>query len=187
MGPSFLWTSIFASTARSILIAFPITAGQLKKSYLQLFEEVPQLEYSDSAFEDMNRYLKEGQDYCTGRFEEAAKGYQRKVDDAQQSLRRTEVTEQLRHDLHCSIQQNRELKSQADVIAQHAIPVAYSNKVAKLELIQQWPAEKKALAESIANGSYKNRRWGDVQDIGFGRLNATRRMTSRPARMLSGI
>jgi beta-barrel assembly-enhancing protease len=139
----------------------------LKNSYLELFEIAPRLDYTDTEFEDMKRYLKEGQDYCTGRFEEIAKTYQHKVDDAQQELKNPDVTERHRHELHCAIQENRELKSQADVIAQHAIPVAYSNKSAKLQLIQEWPAQEKALKQSIADGSYKNRRWGNVQDIGF--------------------
>lgn len=53
------------------------------------------------------------------------------------------------------------------MISQHAIPVAYDNKQVKLELIQKWPAQLKAIQQSIADGTYKNRRWADVQDIGF--------------------
>jgi Zn-dependent protease with chaperone function len=53
------------------------------------------------------------------------------------------------------------------VISQHAIPVAYANPQAKLDLIQQWPAQVKEIRQSLADGSHTNRRWSDVQDIGF--------------------
>jgi predicted Zn-dependent protease len=82
-------------------------------------------------------------------------------------LKKSGITTEERQTLHCRIQDARALKSQADVISQHAIPVAYENKRAKLELIQQWPAEFKQIQASIANQSYKSRRWADVEDIGF--------------------
>jgi predicted Zn-dependent protease len=34
-------------------------------------------------------------------------------------------------------------------------------------LIQQWPADYKQIQQELADGSYRNRRWGNVQDIGF--------------------
>ncbi|HYM11393.1 MAG TPA: hypothetical protein VEU62_11710, partial [Bryobacterales bacterium] len=139
----------------------------LKKSYLALFEIAPTLEYSDGQVLSMREYLKQAQDYCAGRFDALSKEYQRKVDDAQKGLKKSSVTDAERHTLHCTIQDARALKGQADVIGQHAIPVAYDNKQAKLDLIQKWPAQFKEIRQSIADGSYKNRRWANVQDIGF--------------------
>ena len=138
----------------------------LKKSYATLFEIAPRLEYSAGQIVAMQQYLKQAQDYCTGRFEGVARGYEQRVDSDQAALKKP-ITEEERHNLHCRIQENRVLKSQADVIGQHSIPVAYDNKLAKLELIQKWPAELVTIRQSIADGSYKNRRWGDVEDIGF--------------------
>lgn len=59
------------------------------------------------------------------------------------------------------------LEEQADVLANNAIPVAYQNRQAKLDLIQNWPTQLKEIERQIADGSYHNRRWGDVKDIGF--------------------
>jgi Zn-dependent protease with chaperone function len=115
----------------------------------------------------MREYLKQAQDYCTGRFEGVSGEYQRRAEAAQQSLKKPNITSEERHTLHCSIQEARTLKGQADVISQHAIPVAYDNKQAKLELIQKWPSEMAAIRETIAYGTFKTRRWGDVEDIGF--------------------
>lgn len=148
---------------------------ELKKSYATLFEIAPTLEYSDGQIATMQEYLKQAQDYCTGRFESAASEYQRRVDADQAALKKATVTEDERHNLHCRIQESRALKSQADVIGQNAIPVAYNNKQAKLELIQKWPAQLKEIRQSLADGSYKNRRWADVQDIGFREIESNQK------------
>jgi Zn-dependent protease with chaperone function len=115
----------------------------------------------------MQEYLKQAQDYCVGRFEGVSSEYQRRVDDAQKGLKKSGITAEERHNLHCRIQDARALRGQADVIAQNAIPVAYDNKQAKLELIQKWPGELKQIRASIADGTSKARRWADVEDIGF--------------------
>jgi Zn-dependent protease with chaperone function len=138
----------------------------LKKSYLTLFETAAKLEYSDSQIEKMREYLNQGEDYCLGKFNGVAGEYERRVEAAQDSLKK-EITDAERHNLHCEIQEARDLKQQADLISQHAIPVAYDNKRAKLDVIQKWPAEEKLIRQSIADGSYKTRRWGDAKDIGF--------------------
>ncbi len=146
---------------------FDALSQDLKKSYLTLFEITPRLEYSEAQIARMQEYLNQAEDYCTGRFKHAASDYQRRVDDAQKALKKASIKQEERHTLHCSIQDARALKGQADVIGQHAIPVAYDNKQAKLELIQKWPAQLQEIRGSIANGTYKTRRWGDVDDIGF--------------------
>jgi len=146
---------------------FDPLSENLKKSYLTLFETASQLEYSDAQIATMQEYLKQAQDYCVGRFENVSNEYQRRVDDAQKALKKSGITAEERHNLHCRIQDARALRGQADVISQNAIPVAYDNKQAKLELIQKWPGERKQIRASIADGTYKARRWADVEDIGF--------------------
>jgi hypothetical protein len=146
---------------------FEPLSEELKKSYLTLFETASQLEYSDAQIAKMQEYLKQAQDYCVGRFENVSSEYQRRVDDAQKALKKSGITAEERHNLHCRIQDARALRGQADVISQNAIPVAYDNKQAKLELIQKWPGELKQIRASIADGTYKARRWSDVEDIGF--------------------
>jgi Zn-dependent protease with chaperone function len=147
----------------------------LKKSYATLFEIAPTLEYNDAQIATMQEYLKQAQDYCTGRFESVAAEYQRRVDIDQAALKKSTTNDEERHNLHCRIQESRALKSQADVIGQHAIPVAYENKRAKLELIQKWPAQLQEIRQSLADGTYKTRRWGDIQDIGFREVEANQK------------
>ena len=144
--------------------------ADLRKSYLELFETASKLEYSTAQIERMRGYLREAQCYCSARFADSAKTYEHEVSTAQDGLKKSGITDAERHDLHCRIQDKLSLKSQAEVIAKHAIPVAYDNKLAKLDLIEHWPAEQKRIRESIASGSYRNRPWADVEDIGFRKI-----------------
>jgi Zn-dependent protease with chaperone function len=148
---------------------------ELKKSYLTLFDTASELEYSADQLLKMQEYLKQAQDYCVGRFEGVSGEYQRRIEDSQRALKKSSIASEERHNLHCSIQDARALKSQADVISQHAIPLAYDNQGAKLELIQKWPGQLKEIQQSIADGSYKNRRWADVEDVGFREIEEDQR------------
>jgi Zn-dependent protease with chaperone function len=154
-------------TTKPTAAVFGPLQEDLKKSYATLFEIAPTLEYSPRQIEQMREYLKQAQDYCVGSFERQADQYDYAVQEAQKGLKKAKISAEERHNLHCTIQNSRGLKNQADVIAQHAIPVAYDNKQAKLDLIQQWPAQLVEIRQSVASGVYKNRRWGDVEDIGF--------------------
>src|SRR5579884_2625706 len=160
---------------RPVKAVFQPLQEDLKKSYVTLFETASTLEYSDAQIATMKQYLDQAQDYCTGRFKSVATEYERRVDADQAALKKTSITEDQRHNLHCRIQEGRILRSQADVISQQAIPVAYDNKQAKLELIQKWPAQFKEIRQSVADGTYKNRRWADVEDIGFREIEANQK------------
>ncbi|HVW85258.1 MAG TPA: M48 family metalloprotease [Bryobacteraceae bacterium] len=160
---------------RPVAPVFQPLQEELKKSYATLFETAATLEYSDAQIAQMKQYLEQAQDYCVGRFESVGGEYKRRIDADQAALKKSSVTEEARHNLHCQIQEARALRSQADLIAQQAIPVAYSNKQAKLELIQKWPGQLKEIRQSIADGSYKTRRWADVQDIGFREIESNQK------------
>ena len=141
----------------------------LQKSYLELFELAPTLEFSATEIEAQRNALKSGKDTCVERFKTHSKQYGGQIDAARKDLKKNTGTlsEEQRKDAHCSIQNLDLLKSEADVLAGQAIPTAYDNLYAKLDVIQQWPAERKAIQQQLASGAYHTRRWGDVKDIGF--------------------
>lgn len=139
----------------------------LLKSYLDLFKLSPELHFSQAQFQAEETRLKDNQQNCVNRFKTKIKTINEEIDAAQKKLKGKDVTSEERHNLHCTIQDLRFEKSQNQVIADHGIPIAYQNMKAKLELIQDWPADYKAIQQELADGSYRNRRWGDVQDIGF--------------------
>jgi Zn-dependent protease with chaperone function len=141
----------------------------LQKSYLELFRLAPKLEYTSQQINEMRDYLNKAQDYCTGEFKKRGEQYDSELRQAEQQLTAKSATlsDKDRQEMHCNIQNLRILKSQTGLLSQHAIPTAYENKKAKLDLIQNWPGDLKQIHQEIADGSYKNRRWGNVRDIGF--------------------
>ncbi|MEJ2006537.1 MAG: M48 family metalloprotease [Acidobacteriota bacterium] len=142
---------------------------EIRKPYLQLFKISPKLRFTDTEINQMQKYLQKGQDYCVGQFKARAEKYNSEIAEDKSRLKQGksngEAGEQ--HALRCKIKDLELLESQAKVLAQHAIPVAYKNREAKLDLIQQWPSELKKIKKEIADGSYLHRHWGDVKDIGF--------------------
>ena len=142
---------------------------ELQKPYLELFEIAPNLRYSKGQIDAMRGYLQKGEEYCVDQFKGHASKYRSEIDQAQQQLKRggSGLAEGERHALHCKIQQLRVLESQATVLSQNAIPVAYDNRLAKLDLIENWPSQLQQIQQQISSNAYENRRWGDVKDIGY--------------------
>ena len=141
----------------------------LQKSYLELFELAPKLEFGASEIETQRNALKSGKDMCIDGFKAHSKNYGSQIDAARKDLKAKTATlsEFQRQQIHCNIQNLDLLKAEADVLAGQAIPTAYDNLNAKLDVIQQWPAQYKQIRQEIASGTYHTRRWGDVKDIGF--------------------
>ncbi|MBZ5641778.1 MAG: M48 family metalloprotease [Acidobacteriia bacterium] len=141
----------------------------LNKSYMELFELAPKLEFSASEIESQRNALKNGKDICVGRFKTHSKQYESQIDAARKDLKKNTaaLTEEQRKQAHCNIQNLDLLKSEADVLSGQAIPTAYDNLNAKLDVIQLWPAQYKQIQQELASGTYHTRRWGDVKDIGF--------------------
>ncbi len=142
---------------------------ELQKDYLTLFETAPSLRYSASQIEETRKHLENGEEYCVNQFKGHAEKYKSELEQVQKDLksRGPKLDEGERHAMHCQIQQLRVLESQAQVLAKNAIPVAYQNQLAKLDIIEQWPKQLQQIQQEIASGAYHNRRWGDVKDIGF--------------------
>jgi len=157
---------------RTVAAAAPSAASlreYLQKSYLDLFELAPRLEFSAAEIEAQRNALRSGKDICVGRFKTHSKQYAAQIETARKDLKKNTGTlkDQERKEVHCNIQNLDLLKSEADILAGQAIPTAYDNLSAKLDVIQQWPAQYKLIQQELASGSYHARHWGDVKDIGF--------------------
>lgn len=141
----------------------------LQKSYLELFELAPKLGFSPAEIEAQRSALKRGKDVCLDRFENHAKQYGKQIDAARNNLKKNTatLTGPERKQAHCNIQNLDLLKSEAELLEKQAIPTAYDNLSAKLDVIKLWPAEYRQIQQEIASGSYHTRRWGDVNDIEF--------------------
>lgn len=141
----------------------------LQKPYLELFETAHRLEYSPRQIQDMRKYLDGAKDYCVAQFKEHGRQHERELGEAQRSLKRDsdKLSDEERQERHCRIQNLRTMKAQVEVLANHAIPVAYENRQAKLELIEKWPAQFRQVEQQIVAGAHRSRTFGDVKDIGF--------------------
>lgn len=141
----------------------------LQKSYLDLFELAPKLEFSAAEIAMQREAFKNGKKMCVARFKDHSKQYGKQIEVAQKDLKAktAKLSEEERAQMHCNIQNLDLLRSEADVLANLAIPNAYDNMSAKLDLIEQWPAQRKQIQQDLDSGAYLTRRWGDVKDIGF--------------------
>jgi Zn-dependent protease with chaperone function len=140
-----------------------------RRPYAELFRDASKYRYSSEQIAKMKEYLEESQEYCEGVYENRSEQYERELREASMELYRVRggIDESERHQRHCRIQNLRILKARADILAGQAIPVAYDNRKAKLELIQHWPAEQRQIQQQLASGAYRDRRWGNAQDIGY--------------------
>ena len=143
--------------------------GYLQRSYMELFALAPTLELSSADVESQRHAFADGEKMCVSRFKEHSKQYQTEIRAAQNELKKKNatITDEQRAGLHCKIQNLELLDSEAKVLANTAIPTAYDNLNAKLELIEKWPAIYQQTKLQVAHGTAAQRRWGDVKDIGF--------------------
>ncbi|HEV2298545.1 MAG TPA: M48 family metalloprotease [Candidatus Acidoferrales bacterium] len=148
--------------------------GYLQKPYLELFEVSPRLEFSATEIEAQRKSLEKGKKFCVTQFKDHAKAYGKQIEAAQKNLKKktAEITEEQRKQAHCSIQNLELVKAEAQVLSGQAIPTAYDNLNAKLDIIQKWPGLYRQTQQEIASGAYSKRRWGDVKDIGFREIAA---------------
>jgi hypothetical protein len=176
-----LTVSSFAVAARApepavgpIISAPSALHQEIQKPYLDLFRQAAILDYKAPDIQKARNDLKQAQDLCVREFKRRRDGLRDQLEQARKELKQdsSKLTEARRHDLHCRIQELRVLQEEADVLASHAIPVAYQNRQAKLDLIQNWPGQFRQIQQQLADGSYRNRRWPDVEDIGFRQIQA---------------
>ncbi|HEY6943780.1 MAG TPA: M48 family metalloprotease [Candidatus Acidoferrum sp.] len=148
--------------------------GLLQKSYVELFDLAPTLTFSATEIATQRSTLGKGKDFCVSRFKEHGKQYGKQIDAAQKDLKKrtASLTDEQRSQAHCKIQNLELLRSEAQALSGHAIPTAYDNLNAKLDVIEKWPALYKQTQQEIASGAHLNRRWGDVKDIGFREIAA---------------
>lgn len=141
---------------------------ELQKSYLKLFRISPSLHFTSHQIQQMQNLLEKQKSECKGAMKQNAKRYESEISHYESHLQKVTATisKKQRHNLHCKIQNLRFEHAQATVLGEQAIPIAYANEKAKLDLIANWPTDLKKIKAEIASGAYRNRRWGNVKDIG---------------------
>lgn len=142
----------------------------LQKHYLTLFKQSPHYEFSKYQIKQMRDYLNKSKSYCVGEYKSLANKRKSRIHKLNKELHNKgndKLSKSKRNNLVCEVQKTRKLRGEDIVLYKHAIPIAYANLQAKLNLIQHWPSDLKKIKHEIADGSYRHRHWGDVKDIGF--------------------
>jgi Zn-dependent protease with chaperone function len=151
----------------------PIEEGTLRahlqESYLGLFDTAPTLRYTTNEIRSQRETFSGDEKVCLARFKDHAEQYAKQMKTAQEDLKEAiaRLTDAQRKQVHCQIQNLDQLQREAETLYRHAIPTAYDNLNAKLDLIEKWPAVFQQTQMEIANESYMKRRWSNVKDIGF--------------------
>jgi hypothetical protein len=116
----------------------------------------------------MSQYLQESKTDCIKKFSDQSHATTQAVYSKEQYLQQHMATikPRQRNSLHCRIEGLRAQKVEALVMTQHALPIAYENYQAKLELLQNWPTVHSQLEQELRAGTFTDAPWGNVNQIG---------------------
>jgi hypothetical protein len=164
----------------SVALAVPAnlisTAGELvRKSYLQLLELAEIGPFSSEEIADVTSQLKKEQAAEENRLKKEEQGIKKEADAARDRLKQLNKkssrddpeTATQRHDLHCEVLRLEDQLRKTKLEREKGLPIAYQNKFAKLDLIQRWPSIRQEIIQKIELGRARERRFGDVEDIGI--------------------
>jgi hypothetical protein len=147
----------------------------VQKSYLDLLEleQFPTLSSDDieSAEEALKKEksaeqsrLKEEED----RIGKDLKALRKRLEELNKKASRDDAAAAgERRDIQCEILRLEAERRRIKTEREKGVPVIYQNKFAKLDLIQRWPGIRRDIQETIASGKARERRYGDVEDIGI--------------------
>jgi chromosome segregation ATPase len=148
---------------------------QLKHSFLELVDMAHTLRYTPQQYEQVRKRLEQEEDRRKNQLKDTLKYIEAEIAKSEQQLKdlnakssfdTAEITSQ-RDAIHCTIQKLRTRQADTRIALQSGIPIEYENLYAKLELMQKWPAAEREIAMQVERGQARQRKWGDVQDIGY--------------------
>jgi Zn-dependent protease with chaperone function len=155
-------------------------ADLIKRSYLELLEakDLPAAVPS-SEFEALKEQLKQDMKAEEKKLKSEEEQLKGQIESAQKELERlnrltsrdTKEMGSQRSDLHCQILGMEKQLAEKQMSRKQGLPAALDNKLAKLDLIQQWPAKKREIDQIIASERARDRRFGNVEDIGIRKIS----------------
>ena len=155
------------------------TASELiNKPYLELLElgEIGKL--SSAEVETIERQLKREQEAEQNRLKKEEERIEKELKTARRHLqeinrrasRDDAETAKQRGEMHCQVERLETQLAKVKTEREKGVPISFQNKFAKLESIQKWPAVRADIERKIEEGRARERRYGDVEDIGFRNL-----------------
>lgn len=171
-----VWTPAWAVIAQES--ASPNLTQLVAKPYLDLLDLATTLRFTPKEVEEFKRQLEKEKEAEKKRLEQEEKQLKSQIEQARNQLdklnksasRDTEEMTAERRKLHCHLLKLENEQRLKQATREQGLPVAYDNKRAKLDLIAQWPAKQQEITQLIAQGRARERRYGDVDDIGIRKI-----------------
>jgi len=168
-----VWRRILA-----LVLMAPLTVqlpDLTRRSYLELLELSPTLKFSGKDYDRARDKLesdKESEQHRLEKTEDKLNGQikasRKQLDSLNRSgSRDTASQKDERQRLHCEILDLEGQLRDTETERKQGVPILFENRSAKLDLIRNWPARKQEIERQIASGQARNRKYGDVEDIGI--------------------
>jgi peptidase M48-like protein len=167
--------ALLLSVILAVPASFMTTASEMiRKSYLELFELKDLGKFSASEINGIEAQLKKEQAAEDNRLKKEEDRIKKETDAARERLKQlnkkasrddSSATAQ-RTQLHCEVLRLEDQLRKTNLQREKGVPIAYQNKFAKLDLIQKWPALRQEIERNIEVGQARQRRFGDIDDIG---------------------
>ena len=167
-----IWTNALASWND---LAEPPPLNELvNEPYLVLLEGVDKIRFTKQELDKFRKNLKREEKAEKERLKREQKDLDKQIKELRKQLaelnkkqsRDTDGMRFQRSALHCEILTVEKALNSKKTEREHGVPLAYDNKLAKVDLIEQWPAKKKEIEMLLNSGKARERRFGDVEDIG---------------------
>ncbi|MCH7802950.1 MAG: M48 family metalloprotease [Acidobacteria bacterium] len=169
-----VWTNLWASWPANTATVPPLT-DLVQEPYLVLLEQAEELQFSKKELDAFRKDLKKEEKAEKKRLEREEKKLKQQVKELRKQLdelnkNRSRDTSEMtlkRSELHCQILPLEQAQNAKKAEREHGLPVIYDNKQAKVDLIEKWPAQKAEILLALESGEARQRRFGDVEDIGI--------------------
>jgi len=149
------------------------------RPYLELLEVAPTVSFGPQEFEALRKELGKQREADKERLKKEDKELDRRLADLRSQLKslNTEASSDTakaaarRNTIHCEILRLEKEQGAKRLEREHGLQATFDNKLAKVDLIEHWPARRKEIEALIARGQARQRRYGDVEDIGVRKIS----------------
>lgn len=153
----------------------PSIAKLVDEPYLALLEGTHTFQFSEKELRGFRKQVKQDKKAKEKKLKEEVKTLKKELETLRNELeylnqRGSQDTYEIsfvRHNLHCQIEQVDEKLNQKETELKHGVPVAFDNKLAKLDLLEKWPAQRELILRNLRLGTARERRHGNIEDIGI--------------------
>ncbi len=164
----------FSAFSRITLLGAFALPVLVQQSYLELFRLPPQ-PIPQEAIDAYRRELETRRKAEERRLEKQADGLSAQEDAARKQLEAmnreasfdTVQMSSKRQDLHCAVRKTEQALRNNRADRKFGLAERYAIAASKLDLAQRWPPKKKEIDDEVAAGRGRDRKHGDVDDIGI--------------------